>query len=125
MLSFNCFYIISSVLIYAPVYATILSEIDDQFGAVLNASTSDAGTQMEVRFGQLQKVLDCILVTLETLFRYTFFKLIQLLNAPLPKTEHNGKLIIDSAVQFENALYCRYLHNGKLIIDSAVQFANA
>ena len=44
MLSFNCFYIISSVLIYAPVYATILLERDDQFGAVLNASTSDDGT---------------------------------------------------------------------------------
>ena len=44
MLSFNCFYNISSVLNYAPVYATILLDMDDQFGAVLNASTSDAGT---------------------------------------------------------------------------------
>ena len=44
MLSFNCFYIISSVLIYASVYATILFDIDDQFDATLNASTSDDGT---------------------------------------------------------------------------------
>ena len=44
MLSFNCFYIIFSVLIYAPVYATILSDMDDQYCAVLNASTSDDGT---------------------------------------------------------------------------------
>ena len=53
MLSFNCFYNISSVPTYASVYATILSEIDDQFGATLNASTSDDGTYTEVRFGQL------------------------------------------------------------------------
>lgn len=44
MLSFNCFYNISSVLTYTPVYATILVDIDDQYRAVLNASTSDAGT---------------------------------------------------------------------------------
>ena len=69
MLSFNCFYIISSVLIYAPVYATILSEIDDQYCAVLNASTSDDGTYTEVRFGHLEKVLDFIVVTLVTLFK--------------------------------------------------------
>ena len=62
-------------------YATILSERDDQFGATLNASTSDAGTQMEVRFGQFEKVSDCIHVTLETLFRYTWVKLVQLQNA--------------------------------------------
>lgn len=40
MLSFNCFYNIS----YVPVYATILSEMEDQYRAVLNALTSDAGT---------------------------------------------------------------------------------
>ena len=57
MLSFNCFYIISSVLICAPVYATILLEIEDQYCAVLNASTSDDGTYTEVRFGQFEKVL--------------------------------------------------------------------
>ena len=56
MLSFNCFYNISHVLNYAPVYATILSDIDDQFGATLNASTSDDGTYTEVRFGQFEKV---------------------------------------------------------------------
>ena len=44
MLSFNCFYIISSVSTYAPEYATIILERDDQFGATLNASTSDDGT---------------------------------------------------------------------------------
>ena len=44
MLSFNCFYNISSVPTCAPVYATILSEMDDQNCAVLNASTRDAGT---------------------------------------------------------------------------------
>lgn len=44
MLSFNCFYNVSHVLIYAPVYATILVDIEVQFDAVLNASTSDAGT---------------------------------------------------------------------------------
>lgn len=74
MLSFNCFYNISPVLIYAPVYATILFDMYDQFGAVLNALTSDDGTYTEVRFGQPEKVLDCILVTLETLFRYTWVK---------------------------------------------------
>ena len=42
MLSFNCFYNISSVP--TCVYATILFEIDDQYRAVLNASTSDDGT---------------------------------------------------------------------------------
>lgn len=79
MLSFNCFYNISSVLIYAPVYATILSESDVQFDAVLNASTSDAGTYTEVRFGQFEKVLEYgILVTLDTLFKYTCAKLVQL-----------------------------------------------
>ena len=76
MLSFNCFYNISSVPI--SVYATILSEIDDQYCAVLNASTSDAGTYTEVRFGHLLKVLDCIVVTLVTLFKYTWVKLVQL-----------------------------------------------
>ena len=44
MLSFNCFYNISSVPTCVSVYATILSEIDDQFDATLNASTSDTGT---------------------------------------------------------------------------------
>lgn len=78
MLSFNCFYNISSVLIYAPVYATILFDIDDQYCAVLNASTSDAGTYTEVRFGQYEKALDVIDVTLVTLFRYTWVKLVQL-----------------------------------------------
>ena len=56
MLSFNCFYNISSVPNYASVYATILSDMDDQFDAVLNASTSDIGTYTEVRFGQFEKV---------------------------------------------------------------------
>ena len=55
MLSFNCFYNISSVLNYASEYATILVDIDDQYCAVLNASTSDAGTYTEVRFGQFEK----------------------------------------------------------------------
>ena len=80
MLSFNCFYIISYVLNHAPVYATILSEIDDQYCAVLNTSTSDDGTYTEVRFGQFLKVLDDIVATLETLFRYNSFKLIQSAN---------------------------------------------
>ena len=53
MLSFNCFYNISSVPTCASEYATILLEIDDQYCAVLNASTSDAGTYTEVRFEQL------------------------------------------------------------------------
>ena len=44
MLSFNCFYNIFYVLNYASVYATILFDIDDQYCAVLNASTRDAGT---------------------------------------------------------------------------------
>ena len=44
MLSFNCFYNVSSVLIYGSVYATILVDKDDQYCAVLNASTSDDGT---------------------------------------------------------------------------------
>ena len=78
MLSFNCFYNISSVLTCSPVYATILSEIDDQYCAVLNASTSDNGTYTEVRFEHLEKVLSPIVVTVETLFRYTSFKLVQL-----------------------------------------------
>lgn len=78
MLSFNCLYNISHVLNYASVYATILFDIDDQFCAVLNVSTSDAGTYTEVRFGQLLKVLEYIIfVTLETLFRYTWVKLVQ------------------------------------------------
>ena len=76
MLSFNCFYNISPSLIC--VYATILVDIDDQYSAVLNASTSDDGTYTEVRFGQFEKVLDDIVVTLETLFRYTWVKLVQL-----------------------------------------------
>ena len=76
MLSFNCFYIISYVLNHAPVYATILSDMDDQYGAVLNASTSDDGTYTEVRFGQPEKVLADIVATLVTLLRYTSFKLI-------------------------------------------------
>ena len=80
MLSFNCFYIISYVLIYGSIYATILVDKDDQYCAVLNALTSDAGTQMEVRFVQLEKVLADIVATLETLFRYTSFRLIQFLN---------------------------------------------
>lgn len=80
MLSFNCFYNVSPVLIYAPVYATILLEIDDQYRAVLNALTSDDGTYTEVRFGQFEKVLDAIVVTLETLFKYTWVKLLHLLN---------------------------------------------
>ena len=58
MLSFNCFYNVSSVLIYGSVYATILVDIDDQYCAVLNASTSDDGTYTEVRFGQREKVFN-------------------------------------------------------------------
>lgn len=77
MLSFNCFYKISPVPIYAPVYATILFDMEDQYCAVLNASTSDDGTYTEVRFGQFEKVLDSIIVTLVTLFRYTLVKLLQ------------------------------------------------
>lgn len=84
MLSFNCFYNISPVLIYTPVYATILVDKDDQYCAVLNASTSDDGTYTEVRFGQFEKVPEYIVVTLVTLFRYTWAKLEQLLNALLP-----------------------------------------
>ena len=53
MLSFNCFYNISSVPTCAFEYATILYAIDDQYCAVLNALTSDAGTYTEVRFEQL------------------------------------------------------------------------
>ena len=120
MLSFNCFYIISSVLIYAPVYATILIEIDDQYSAVLNASTSDAGTYTEVSFGQPEKVLGDIVVTLATLFRYTSFKLMQSSKTNLPIFEHNGILTIDSAEQYANVSQLpnisllKDLHNGKL-----------
>ena len=78
MLSFNCFYNISHVLNYASVYATILFEMEDQYRAVLNASTSDDGTYTEVRFGHFEKVVEAILVTLVTLFRYTLVKLAQL-----------------------------------------------
>ena len=77
MLSFNCFYNISSVPIYAPVYATILPDMDDQFCSVLNVSTSDAGTYTEVRFGQFEKVYSVINGTVGTLFKYTSFKLEQ------------------------------------------------
>ena len=77
MLSFNCFYNISSVLI-TPVYATILFDMDVQFGANLNASISDDGTYTEVRFGQFEKALGSISVTCVTLFRYTWVKLEQL-----------------------------------------------
>ena len=99
MLSFNCFYIISYVLNHAPVYATILSDMDDQSGAVLNASTSDDGTYTEVRFGQLEKVIEYIVVTLDTLFRYTSFKFIQLVNAWYLISEHNGKLMANNPLQ--------------------------
>lgn len=91
MLSFNCFYIISSVPIYAPVYATILFDMDDQYRAVLNASTSDAGTYTEVRFGQYEKVLENIVVTLDTLLKKTKLRLEQLLNVPLPNFIQFGK----------------------------------
>ena len=94
MLSFNCFYIISSVLIYAPVYATILVDMDDQYCAVLNASTSDDGTYTEVRFGHSEKVMDCIFVTLVTLLRYISFNLSQALKGALPKYWHIGILIM-------------------------------
>ena len=104
MLSFNCFYNISSVPTCAPLYATILSEMDDQFGAVLNALTSDAGTYTEVRFGQPEKVLDCIVVTLETLFRYTWVKLLHALKPKLLTVVHFGKLTDVNAVQYPNAL---------------------
>ena len=67
--------------IYGSVYATILLEIDDQYCAVLNAKTSDDGTYTEVRFGHSEKVLEDIVVTLVTLFKYTSLKLGQLLNA--------------------------------------------
>ena len=53
MLSFNYFYNISPSPISVSEYATILFDIDDQYRAVLNALTSDAGTYTEVRFGQL------------------------------------------------------------------------
>lgn len=95
MLSFNCFYNIS----YVPVYATILFDMVDQYCAVLNASTSDDGTYTEVRFEQFEKVLEDIVVTVETLFRYTSFKLIQFKNADSPISKHNGILTIDSAEQ--------------------------
>ena len=103
MLSFNCFYKISSVLNYASVYATILFDIDDQYRAVLNASTSDDGTQMEVRFGQFEKVLGFIFVTLDTLFRYTWVKLEQPQNAILPIVEQIGKLTVVNAEHSWNA----------------------
>lgn len=103
MLSFNCFYNISPVLIYAPVYATILVDKDDQYRAVLNALTSDAGTYTEVRFEQLLKVLDDIVVTLETLDKKTRLKLEQLLKVPLPSLVQCGKLINCSAVQLPKA----------------------
>ena len=121
MLSFNYFYKISSVPTYAPVYATILFEMDDQYRAVLNESTSDDGTQMEVRFEQFEKVLIVIVVTLDTLFRYTSFKLMQFSNTNLPISEHNGILTIDSAEQYANvsqlpniSSLLKDLHNGKL-----------
>ena len=83
MLSFNCFYNIPHVLNYASEYATILSEIDDQYCEVLNASTSDAGTYTEVRFGQFKKIFPYIIfVTLVTLFRYTWVNLLQSLMQP-------------------------------------------
>ena len=131
MLSFNCFYNISSVLIYAPVYATILVEIDDQYCAVLNALTSDAGTYTEVSFGQLEKVLADIVATLETLFRYTSFKLIQFLKVLSPIYEHNGILTIDSPEQYANVLHPpkkfspKDLHNGKLTDASVEQYPKA
>ena len=114
------FHNISSVLIYAPVYATILVDMDDQYCAVLNASTSDAGTYTEVRFEQFEKVLIDIVVTLDTLFRYTSFKLMQFSNTNLPISEHNGILTIDSAEQYANVSQLpnksllKDLHNGKL-----------
>ena len=77
MLSFNCFYKISSVPTYAPLYTTILVEMEDQYCAVLNSVKSDAGTYTEVRFGHFEKVLRSIVVTVETLFRYNSFKLVQ------------------------------------------------
>ena len=95
MLSFNCFYNISSVLIYAPVYATILLEIDDQYFAVLNALTSDDGTYTEVRFGQFEKILLYFnFVTIDTLFKYIWVKLVQFANAPPSILVHIGILTV-------------------------------
>lgn len=91
MLSFNCFYNISSVPIYGSVYATILVDIDDQYRAVLNASTSDDGTYTEVRFGQFEKVSEDIVVTLDTLLKKTKLRLEHLLNVPLPSFIQFGK----------------------------------
>ena len=131
MLSFNCFYNISHVLNHASVYATILVEIDDQYCAVLNASTSDAGTYTEVRFGQFEKVLTDIVVTLDTLFRYTSFKLMQFANTNLPISEHNCILTIDSAEQdanvsqLPNKSLLKDLHNGKLTDGNIEQFLKA
>ena len=105
MLSFNCFYIISSVLIYAPVYATIFFDMDDQYGAIMNSITSDDGTYTEVRFGHSEKVLADIVATLVTLFRYTSFKLVQYLKVYSPIYEHNGILTIDSPEQYAKALH--------------------
>ena len=104
MLSFNCFYNISSVPTCASVYATILFDIDDQYRATLNASTSDDGTYTEVRFGHCEKVLECIVVTFETLFRYTWVKLLHPLNPKLLIVIHLGKLTETNAVQNPNAL---------------------
>ena len=105
MLSFNCFYNISSVLNYASEYATILVDIDDQYCAVLNASTSDAGTYTEVRFGQFLKVLLYILVTLVTLFRYTWVKLVQSEKAQSSKVLHIGIITSLNDEQFINPAY--------------------
>ena len=121
MLSFNCFYNISSVPIYGSVCATILLEIDDQYCAVLNAKTSDAGTYTEVRFGQFEKVLADICATLVTLLRYNSFKLVHSLKVASPIYEHNGILTIDSPEQYAKVLQVpknpspKDLHNGKLM----------
>ena len=104
MLSFNYFYIISYVLNHAPVYPTIFLEIDDQYGAIMNSTTSDDGTQTEVRFGQFLKVFDDICATLVTLLRYNSFKLVHSLKVASPIYEHNGILTIDSPVQYAKAL---------------------
>ena len=131
MLSFNCFYNIPHVLNYAPLYTTILLEIDDQYCAVLNAVKSDAGTYTEVRFEQFEKVLADIVATLVTLLRYNSFKLIQFLKVYSPIYEHNGILTIDSPVQYINALHSpkrfspKDLHNGKLMDFNVEQNAKA
>ena len=108
------FYNISHVLNHAPVYATILFDIDDQYRAVLNASTSDAGTYTEVSFGQFEKALSPMFVTSVTLFRYTWVKLAQLWNARLPINKQFCKLIDVNEIQNSNAISLTFEQFGKL-----------